>query len=91
MFGPIFEKVAAKHPDIVFGKIDTEAQQELAAAFHIRSIPTLMAFRQKIILFSQPGLLPEEALEELIGKIRELDMNEVKKAIADQQAKEASK
>ncbi|MCM2323627.1 MAG: thioredoxin [Oligoflexia bacterium] len=90
MFGPIFEKVAAKHPDIVFGKVDTEAEQELSGTFQIRSIPTLMAFRQNILLFSQPGMLPEEALEDLIRQIRALDMQKVKAEISAQSAKTAT-
>ena len=78
MFGPIFEKASEKHPDAVFGKVDTEAQQELAATFKIASIPTLMIIRDSIILFAQPGALPEAALEELITKASELDMDEVR-------------
>jgi thioredoxin 1 len=81
MFAPIFEKAAAKHSQVKFGKVNTEEEQELAAAFQIRSIPTLMAFRQGILIFSQPGLLPEAALDELIGKIQSLDMNEVRRQI----------
>ena len=81
MFAPIFEKAAAKHPQVKFGKVNTEEEQELAAAFQIRSIPTLMAFRQGVLIFSQPGLLPEAALDELIGKIQSLDMNEVRRQI----------
>lgn len=88
MFAPIFEKVAAKHPGIIFGKIDTEAEQELAAEFRIRSIPTIMAFRQNILVFAQPGALPEAALEELIGKLQALDMDQVRKEIEAQEAKE---
>ncbi len=87
MFAPIFEKVAGNHKDIVFGKIDTEAEQELAGAFQIRSIPTLMAFRDGILLFSQPGMLPEAALEDLIKQVRALDMNQVRAEIAAQKAK----
>jgi thioredoxin 1 len=87
MFGPIFEASAEKHKDIVFGKIDTEAQQELAGAFGIRSIPTLMIFRDGVLLFSQPGALPGDALEELIGKVRELDMEKVKAEIAARESK----
>ena len=81
MFAPIFEKAATQYPDIRFGKVNTEEEQELAAAFQIRSIPTLMAFRQGILVFAQPGLLPETALNELIGKIQALDMNEVRRQI----------
>jgi thioredoxin 1 len=73
-FTPIFEGVAARHPDVVFGKVDTEAEAELAAAFDIRSIPTLMAFRDGVLVFSQPGMLPAPALEQLLTKVRALDM-----------------
>ena len=78
MFGPIFEKASEGHPDAVFGKVDTEAQPEVAAAFNISSIPTLMIVRDGIVLFSQPGALPEAALQELITKAKELDMDEVR-------------
>jgi thioredoxin 1 len=81
MFGPIFEKASEKHLDAVFGKVDTEAQQELAATFKIASIPTLMIIRDSIILFAQPGALPEAALEELITKASELDMDEVRASV----------
>jgi thioredoxin 1 len=83
MFGPIFEKASERHPDAVFGKIDTEAEQELAAAFNISSIPTLMIIRDGIVLYAQPGALPEAALEELITKAGELDMDEVRASVAD--------
>ena len=86
MFKPVFEKAAKKHPDAYFGKVDTEAQQQLAAAFSISSIPTLMAFRDGILVYSQPGALPPHALEELIGKVKGLDMDEVRAAVAAQQA-----
>ncbi len=85
-FAPIYEAVSAKHEDIVFAKVNTEDEQELAASFQIRSIPTLMIFREQIVLFSQPGMLPESALEEVIGKVRELDMEQVRKEIEAQQA-----
>lgn len=85
-FAPIYEAVSEKHEDIVFGKVDTEAEQELAASFQIRSIPTLMVFREQIMLFSQAGMLPEFALEEVIGKVRELDMDTVRKEVEEQQA-----
>ncbi len=87
MFAPIFEKVATQFPEVVFGKIDTEAQQELAAAFQIRSIPTLMAFRQNILLFSQPGALPEAALIDLVNQIKKLDMDQIRKEIEEQESK----
>jgi len=85
MFGPIFERVSEQHPDAVFGKVDTEAQQALAASFAITSIPTLMIIRDSVVLYAQPGALPEAALEELIGKAREVDMDEVHASIAAQQ------
>ena len=78
MFGPVYEKVSADHPDIVFAKVDTEAQPELAGYFNIRSIPTLMIFRDKIGIFSQPGALPEPALRDLIDQVKALDMDEVR-------------
>src|SRR6185369_3490196 len=79
-FAPIFESTSEKHPDIVFGKVDTEAEQDLAAQFEIRSIPTIMAIRDGVIVFAQPGLLPESSLESLIEQVRALDMDEVKQA-----------
>ena len=84
-FAPIYEDASEKHDDIVFAKVNTEEQQELAAHFQIRSIPTLMIFRDQIVIFSQPGMLPASAFEELIGKARELDMDEVRKQVAEQQ------
>jgi len=81
MFGPIFEKASEQHPDAVFGKVDTEAQQELAGSFRISSIPTLMIIRDGVVLYAQPGALPEAALEELITKAQELDMDEVRASI----------
>jgi len=81
-FAPVFEKASTTHSDLVFGKIDTEAQQELAAAFGIQSIPTLMVFRENIVVFAQPGALPEAALEDLIGQVRGLDMDKVHAAVA---------
>ena len=82
MFGPVFERVSGKHFDAVFGKVDTEAQPELAAAFGISSIPTLMVIRDKVALYAQPGALPEQALEQLIAKVREIDLDEVRKTLA---------
>jgi len=82
MFAPIFEKASVKHPDIVFGKVDTEAERHLAAAAGIRSIPTLMAFRDGILVFSQPGALPAKSLEQVIAAVRELDMDEVRANVA---------
>ncbi|MCL5047394.1 MAG: thioredoxin [Firmicutes bacterium] len=86
MFAPVFEKSSEKHTDIVFAKVDTEAEQELAAMFQIQSIPTLMAFRDQILLYAQPGALPEAALEDLIGQIKQLDMDEVRKSIENEHA-----
>ena len=77
-FGPIFEKASATHPDIVFGKVDTEAEQSLAGAAQITSIPTLMAFRDGLLVFSQPGALPAASLEEVIAAVRELDMDDLR-------------
>jgi thioredoxin 1 len=85
MFGPVFERVSEQHPDAVFGKVDTEAQQSLAASFGITSIPTLMIVRDNIILYAQPGALPEQALQELITKARELDMDEVRASISERE------
>ncbi|MFD5256394.1 thioredoxin [Streptomyces bobili] len=82
MFGPVYEKAAERHPDIVFGKVDTEAQPELAAAFQISSIPTLMAVRDRTVLYAQPGALPPQALEELIDRIRAADMDDVHRQAA---------
>ncbi|HEY5841269.1 MAG TPA: thioredoxin [Mycobacterium sp.] len=82
MFAPIFEKASVKHPDIVFGKVDTEAEQRLAGAAGIRSIPTLMAFRDGILVFSQPGALPAPALDQVIAAVRELDMDDVRAKVA---------
>ena len=84
MFGPIFEKAAEDSPEIRFGKVDTEAQQQLSGMAGISSIPTLMIFRDGILLFNQAGALPGPALTELIGKVKELDMDEVRAEIAKQ-------
>lgn len=84
-FAPVFEEASQKHDDIVFGKVDTETQPELAAMARITSIPTIMAFREGILIFSQPGALPARSLEELIGKVRELDMEQVHAALADEE------
>ena len=91
MFGPIFERVSEQHTDAVFGKVDTDAQQELAASFAISSIPTLMIIRDNVVLYAQPGALPEPALEELIAKAREVDMDEVRASIAEQQDADTAK
>lgn len=86
MFGPVFEKSSEEHPDIVFGKVDTEAQQQLAAGFRITSIPTLMAFRDGILVFSQPGALAAPQLEQVITAVEGLDMDDVRRQIAEQNA-----
>jgi thioredoxin len=88
-FAPIFEKAAEANPDAVFAKINTEEQQELAAHFQIRSIPTLMVFREQILIFAQPGVLPESALAKLVEEVKALDMDEVRKQVAEQEAQAA--
>jgi len=88
-FAPIYESVSEKHDDVVFAKINTEEQQELAASFQIRSIPTLMILREQVVIFSQAGMLPESALEEIIGKTKELDMDKVRAEIEAQQTSNA--
>jgi thioredoxin 1 len=88
-FAPTFEAASERHADIVFGKVDTDAQQELAGGFGIRSIPTLMVFRDGILVFEQPGMMPAPVLEELIGKVRALDMDDVRKQIAAAEQAEA--
>ncbi|MCH1882826.1 thioredoxin domain-containing protein [Agrococcus sp. ARC_14] len=85
-FAPVFERAAAANPDIVFGKVDTEDQQQLAAAFRITSIPTLMAFRDGILVFSQPGALGLAQLDSLIAGVRALDMDDVRRQVAEQRA-----
>ena len=85
-FAPTYEKVSADHPDIVFAKVNTEEEQEIAAHFQIRSIPTLMIFRDKIIIFSEAGALPESGFRELVSKAGELDMEEVRRQVAEQSA-----
>jgi thioredoxin 1 len=90
MFGPVFEAAAARHPDVVFGKVDTEVQRELAGAFAVRSIPTVMAFRDSVLVFEQPGMLPAKALEELLAALRALDMDDVRKRIAEEEATRAA-
>jgi thioredoxin 1 len=90
VFGPVFERASGRHADAVFGKVDTEAQPELAGGFGISSIPTLMVIRDGIILYAQPGALPEPALEQLIAKARELDMDEVRASIAERSPSAAS-
>jgi thioredoxin 1 len=85
-FAPVFEQASQRHADIVFGKVDTDAQQELAAAFGIMSIPTLMIIRDNVVLYAQPGALPEPALEDLIAKARAIDMDDVRRRVAEQAA-----
>jgi thioredoxin 1 len=84
-FAPIFEAAAERHPDLVWGKVDTEAQTELAGAFEVRSIPTLMIFRDGIRLFSQAGLVPPKALDDLVSQVRALDMDDVRRQMAEAQ------
>ena len=83
-FAPVFERVAQATPDVVFAKVNTDDEQEIAQHFQIRSIPTLMVFREQIIVFSQPGALPQNALEQVVSKAKTLDMEEVRKQIAEQ-------
>jgi thioredoxin 1 len=90
MFAPVFTAASDKHPDITFGKVDTEDQPALAGAARITSIPTLMAFRDGILVFSQPGALPATALEQVIQAVRDLDMNDIRASLARQET-EASR
>ncbi len=85
-FAPVYEAASEQHPDVVFGKVDTEAEQQLAQMAQITSIPTLMAFRENVLVFSQPGALPPAALEQVIGQLKSLDMDEVRRQVAEQQA-----
>jgi thioredoxin 1 len=85
-FAPVFEAASERHPDVVFGKVDTEAEQGLAAAFHIQSIPTVAVLRDGVLLAAQPGMLPAKGLDELIGKVKELDMDEVRRKIDEHRA-----
>jgi thioredoxin 1 len=87
-FGPVFQRASERHGDAVFGKVDTEAQPEIAAAFNITSIPTLMVIRDNVVLYAQPGALPDAALEELITKAQDLDMDEVRASIAKEKVDE---
>lgn len=86
-FAPIFEAASTRHPDITWGKVDTDAQQALAGAFGIRSIPTLMVFRENVLLFEQPGVMPAAALDQLVKQIRELDMDKIRKEIEEEEKK----
>lgn len=90
MFAPVFEAASEQHPDLVFGKVDTEAERELAGAARIMSIPTLMVFREGILVYAQPGAMPAPALEELIGAVRAADMDAVRAELAEQQAAETT-
>lgn len=89
-FAPIYEKASEQYPDVVFAKVNTEVEQELAAYFQIRSIPTLMIFREKVIIFSQPGMLPAAALDDVITQARALDMAEVHRILAEQEKEQQS-
>jgi thioredoxin 1 len=90
-FAPIYEEASARHPDVVFGKIDTESQSNLAASFGIQSIPTVMMIRDGVMLFSQPGALPGTLLDELIAKVREVDMDEVRRRIEEAESQAPAK
>lgn len=89
-FAPVYEKASEQHPDVTFGKVDTEDQQAIAAAANIRSIPTLMAFRDGILVFAQPGALPAPALEQVITAVKGLDMDDVRKQVAEAQAQQGA-
>jgi thioredoxin 1 len=86
-FAPVFEKVSEMHPDVVFAKVNTDEEQEIAGHFQIRSIPTLMVFRDQVIVFSQPGALPQGAFEQVVQKAKSLDMDEVRRQIAEEEKK----
>ena len=90
MFGPTYEKISEKYPDIAFTKVDTEKEQALASAFGIQSIPTLAIFRDNILLYKQPGALPESALEDVIKQVQDLDMDEIRKEIAEKETEAAA-
>ena len=89
-FAPVYERVSEDHPDVTFAKVDTEAEQALAGAFGIRSIPTTVVFKEGIGVFMQPGALPEEALQDLVGKVKDLDMDDVRAQIEAQEAQAAA-
>ncbi|MEY2635180.1 MAG: thioredoxin [Actinomycetota bacterium] len=89
MFGPIFEEASAENPDIRFGKVDTEVEQALAGALGISSIPTLMIFRDGILVFREPGALPKQSLDQLITAVKELDMDDVRRQLAAQEASQS--
>lgn len=90
-FGPVFEASSETHSDITFAKVDTEANQELSGSLGIMSIPTLMAFRDGVLLYSQPGALPKKSLEDLIGQIRDVDMDDVRRQLDEQEKAEGNK
>jgi thioredoxin 1 len=90
-FAPVFESLSESHPDVVFAKINTEEERELAGHFQIRSIPTLMVFRQQIIVFAQPGALPPAALASIVEKVKVLDMDDVRRQVAEQSAQQDGK
>jgi thioredoxin len=87
-FGPIYEKTSEKHPDITFAKVNTEQQPELAGMFQIESIPTIMVFRDRILLFAQAGAVPGNVLEDIVDKVKGLDMDEIRKKVAEQEEKD---
>src|SRR3982751_2950450 len=89
-FAPVFEKVSEQHPDVIFAKVNTEDEQEIAAHFQIRSIPTLMVFREQIIVFAQPGALPQSAFEQVVTRSKSLDMNEVRAELQKQESAQGS-
>lgn len=89
-YAPVFERVSEEFPDVVFAKVDTEVEQELAGSFGIRSIPTTIAFKEGIGVFMQPGALPEEALKDLISKLQDLDMNEVRAELEERESEDAA-
>lgn len=90
MFAPVYEAASEGHGDVVFGKVDTEAERELAARFGIMSIPTLMAFRDQVLLYAEPGALPAAALEDVVTQVKALDMDEVRRRIEEDRARAAS-
>ena len=90
-FGPVYEQTSEKHPDITFAKVNTEEQPELAGMFQIESIPTIMVFRDKILLFAQAGALPGHILEDLIEQVKKLDMDDVRKKIAEDESKKGER
>ena len=88
-FGPIYDSASERYPEVVFGKVNTEDQPELAGTFGIQSIPTLMIFRDQILVFARPGMVPGEALDELMGKVKALDMDDVRRQAAAEEAEQA--